>query len=348
MPSTPEMSVVICSLNGAEGVDRALRSLAAQTIADRLEVVLVDDGSGDGTADVGERHGARVVRHGENRGLAAARNSGIDASRGEVIAFLDDDCEADARWAEAILRNYDDRAVAAVGGAVVPGPGDGFTRGFLRRHNPLEPLEIELSRSDRRLYRLWLYLRRRWTAPERPARRPVFGLVGASMSFRREVLEGVGRFDDRFTFGAEELDAFYRVGRVMPERPIVLDAGAAVVHHFSPSLRDTLRRSRAYGRGAARFRAKWPSVGLTIFPAPLAVAALVALAGRSRLALLGALLLPHAFSPSGVRAAVRTRSATPLADAYVELVQEALGNLGFVEGMRRYRDLAPEPDGAAA
>lgn len=348
MSSTPEMSVIICSRNGADGIGRALRSLAAQTIAERLEVVVVDDGSHDGTGDVAERHGARVVRHGVNRGLAAARNSGIDASSGPVIAFLDDDCEADARWAEEILRAYDDDAVAAVGGVVVPGPGDGFVLGYLRRHNPLEPLEIELARSERPLYRLRLYLRRQWTAHERPVRRDVFSLVGASMSLRREVLEGLGRFDERFTFGAEELDVFYRVGRAMPERRIVLDTRAVVTHHFSPSLRDTLRRSRAYGRGAARFRAKWPTVGPTIFPAPLVEAALIGLAGRSRLAALAAVLLPHAVLPAGVRAAVRARSAVPLADAYVAIVQEALGNLGFAEGMRRYRHLAPERDVPAA
>jgi GT2 family glycosyltransferase len=284
-----------------------------------------------------------VVRHPVNRGLAAARNSGIDASRAPLIAFLDDDCEADPRWAERILRAYDDETVAAVGGAVLPGPGDGFTLGYLRRNNPLEPLEIELARSVGRLYRLGLYLRRQWHAPERPARRRVYGLVGANMSFRREVLDEIGRFDERFTFGAEELDAFFHLGRALPERPIVLDADAVVTHHFSPSLRDTLRRSRAYGRGSARFRAKWPAIGIRIFPAPLAAAALVALTGRSRLAALAALALPLAVRPAGIRTAVRARSATPLLDPYVGVAQEALENLGYVEGMARYRRLFPEP-----
>ncbi|WP_217915586.1 glycosyltransferase family 2 protein [Miltoncostaea marina] len=346
MPSPPEMSVVICSLNGAPGVERALRSLAAQTAAGRIETVVVDDGSTDDTAGVAARMGARVVRHERNRGLAAARNSGVDAAAAPVIAFMDDDCEADPRWAEHILAAYaegDD--VAAVGGPVLPGPGDHFVLDYLRRYNPLEPLENELRRSHHPLYRLKLYAQRQWTRPVRPVRRDVYSLVGASMSFRREVLDAVGRFDERFAFGAEELDFFHRVGRAMPDHRILLEVRATMVHHFAPSLRDSLRRSRAYGRGAARFRAKWPGASPTIFPGPLAEAALLAAAPRSRLAALGALVLPHLVTPTGLRIALRERRLAPLLYAYVALLQEACGNVGFVEGMVRYRRFGTEADG---
>src|SRR3954453_6759511 len=75
----PDLSVVVSSLNGAPGVDRALCSLGRQTIADRVEAVVVDDGSSDGTVDVGREHGALAVRPETNRGLAEAGNSGVRA-----------------------------------------------------------------------------------------------------------------------------------------------------------------------------------------------------------------------------------------------------------------------------
>ncbi len=64
---SPRLSVVICSRDGAAGVGRCLRALAAQTIRPALEVIVVDDGSADGTGDVARGHGAIVLRHETSR-----------------------------------------------------------------------------------------------------------------------------------------------------------------------------------------------------------------------------------------------------------------------------------------
>ena len=74
-----DLSVVICSLNGAAGVDRCLHALAAQKDVE-LQVIVVDDGSTDDTSDVAREHGVTVIRHEVNRGLAAARNTGVQAA----------------------------------------------------------------------------------------------------------------------------------------------------------------------------------------------------------------------------------------------------------------------------
>ena len=90
------VSVVIPAYNAANFVGAAIDSVLAQTHAD-LAVLVVDDGSTDATADVIERHArdprVTLVRHERNRGLSAARNTGMRAARGGYLAFLDaDDC----------------------------------------------------------------------------------------------------------------------------------------------------------------------------------------------------------------------------------------------------------------
>ncbi len=344
---TPEMSVIICSRNGGDGIGRALETIAAQTVASRLEVVVVDDGSTDETAAIADAHGARVIRHATNRGLAAARNSGVRGSTAPIVAFIDDDCEAHPQWAERLLDAHGE-GVDGVGGSVTPGPGDDFTRAYLRRHNPLEPLEIELARSAALSYRLRLYLTRQWVRRRLPQQREIFSPVGASMSFRRDAIEQAGLFDEHFAFGAEETELCHRMRMQRPDVRFVLDARARVVHHFRPSMRDTLRRSRSYGRGTARFSRRWPSVNPTIYPAPVVVAALaVAAVRRPRLAPL-ALVAPAVLFPSGLASALRAGRPSLVIDAYVQLLQELCANVGVVEGLWQHRDLEPASDAPVA
>jgi glycosyltransferase involved in cell wall biosynthesis len=336
------LTVVICSLNGGDGVRRCLDALRRQTITDAIQVVVVDDGSTDDTAAIAVAGGAEVVRHAHNRGLSAARNSGIARARAGVVAFLDDDCEPRADWAAELLRGYGDNSdeVVGVGGPIVAvSQGDGFVGGYLTRHNPLGVLELELAHSSAPSYRLMLYIKRMWSKPPADSRRAVYSLVGANMSFRRDVLDAVGGFDERFTFGADELDLCHRIGIQLPWAQLWFEPAAVVRHHFHASLRDTLRRSRAYGVGSARFSRCWKDRKPTLYPLPVLVAALLALSTRHRSLVLAAAVLPHLFGPRGVVDAVARRSPGPLADGYVQLLQEACHDVGCLSGLWRYRHL---------
>jgi len=92
-------------------------AVQVQDTALDYEILVVDDGSQDATAEVAETHGARVIRQ-TNAGPAAARNAGARAARGEVLAFTDADCEPSPGWLEALCRPLlDDASLVAVKGA---------------------------------------------------------------------------------------------------------------------------------------------------------------------------------------------------------------------------------------
>jgi hypothetical protein len=82
----------------------------------------------------------------------------------------------------------------------------------------------------------------------------------------------------------------------------------------------------------------------TFFPGPLIVIGLLIQSTRRPGAAAAAVIVPHLLSPYGLRNAIRTTSFTCLLDAYVQLAQEASGNIGFLEGLWRFRHLRPESD----
>jgi GT2 family glycosyltransferase len=335
---SPRMSVVICSLNGADGVARCLRALGAQSIRPALELIVVDDGSTDATSQVAGALGATVIRHGFNRGIAAARNTGVTAASAEVVAFLDDDCEPCPSWAETLLASYD-RDIIAVGGAVIPNRGTGLVLEYLARHNPILPQELELASSNNIVYRFWLYTKRQWRRTELVHRRQVIAMPSANMSVRRQAVLDIGGFDERIRFSAEDDDLCRRLSHAFPDGRLIIEPAAEVVHYFEPSMRDTLRRSRAYGQGSAVMFCKWPQVRPTLFPFPLAVAALVVGAFWFPALAAVALLVPQLLYPSGLRDAVARRKARILFDAYFQLLQEACENYGFLTGWWHFRKL---------
>lgn len=101
-----DVTVVIPTYNRARLLERALSSLAGQTLErDRYEVIVVDDGGCDRAGEVVKKYGGIYVRQ-ENRGPAAARNRGIKMARAAVIAFTDDDCVVDKKWLAEIAGTF--------------------------------------------------------------------------------------------------------------------------------------------------------------------------------------------------------------------------------------------------
>src|SRR5437879_8230316 len=85
-----QFSIVIPVFNEAENLPQLLKKIRALELAD-LEIIIVDDGSSDGSADVAMRAGANVIRHPYNIGNGAAIKSGIRAARGKLIVLMDGD-----------------------------------------------------------------------------------------------------------------------------------------------------------------------------------------------------------------------------------------------------------------
>lgn len=124
--SSSLVSVVIPARNEERHLPKVLEALQRQACGDvDLELIVVDDGSTDGTAAVAARSGCRVVpaaRPGERGNPGAARNQGVAASRGDPIVFLDADCIVAENWLRHLLDAHR-RGASVVGGSLALPPG---------------------------------------------------------------------------------------------------------------------------------------------------------------------------------------------------------------------------------
>jgi glycosyltransferase involved in cell wall biosynthesis len=231
LDARPLISVVVPTRDRPRALGRCLEALSAQTAIERLEVVVVDDGSVDGDAvaeTVSRWPGARLRRQASS-GPAAARNAGAHAARGRFICFTDDDCEPHEDWAERLVEALESTA-DAVGGRTIGAPSDAIVRASeLIAHAP-----ALVSASEDSL---------------------VF-TPSNNLACRADVLAAVP-FDERYPAAAGEdrewCDRLLRSGRVLRYEP-----AAVLVHHHDSDIRSFLRKQFRYGRGAFRFRRLGP------------------------------------------------------------------------------------------
>src|SRR5262245_42035112 len=124
MPASARISVIIPARNEAAFIPRVVQAVIDQRPAGvDLEVIVVDDGATDGTADAARGAGARVLElQGAGGNPAAARNRGAAAATGDPLIFLDSDCVPAAGWLSALLAAHE-RGATVVGGALDLPPG---------------------------------------------------------------------------------------------------------------------------------------------------------------------------------------------------------------------------------
>ncbi len=181
----------------------------------------------------------KVIESTQTQGLSAARNAGIKASTGDIVVFLDDDAVAEAGWLENLMANYRDQQVMAAGGKAVP----------LWSGRPPAWLPEELYWVVGCTYRGYA----------NGQKTQVRNIHGNTMSFRREIFNTVGGFDDNVghrggkPLGGEETDFCIRMSSFYPEAKIIYDP-RSVVSHKVPGRRCTLHYlfQRSYGEGVGK------------------------------------------------------------------------------------------------
>lgn len=237
----PDVSVVICAYTEErwEPLLAAVGSVRAQSVPAREVIVVVDHDDGLLARAREAITDAVVVANEHARGLSGARNTGMALASGAVVAFLDDDARAGTDWLARLGAAYADPAVLGVGGKVRADWDHGRPDWF--------PAEFD-----------WVVGCTHSGLPSEAA--PVRNLVGANMSFRRDVLDGLGGFRDglgrvgKVPLGCEETELCIRASQRWSTGRIVY-LPEATVEHTVPASRASVgyfvSRCHAEGRSKA-------------------------------------------------------------------------------------------------
>jgi GT2 family glycosyltransferase len=229
LPELPRVSIVVCSYNGGKTLEQCLRSLLALDYPD-YEIIVVDDGSTDDTRAILARYPKVLAIHQPNRGLSAARNAGLQAASGAIIAYTDSDCFADVNWLAHLVYHFTCSEAAAVGGPNLT-PEDGRVAACVAAA-PGQPTHV--LESDQ-------------VAEHIP---------GCNMAFRREALLAINGFDPHYRKAGDDVDVCWRLQQA--GYWIAFAPGASVWHHRRQTPRAYLRQQAGYGEAEALLRFKHP------------------------------------------------------------------------------------------
>ena len=226
----PSISVVICAYNAAETLDECLRHTCALEYPG-LEIVVVDDGSTDATAEIVLRHPRARLLQIEHGGLSAARNAGLEAATKDVVAYLDSDAYPSSEWPYYLALAFDAADVGGAGGPNLP-PADDPPEAHVVARAPGGPVQVLIS-DDRAEH-----------------------VPGCNMAFWKLVLSEIGGFDPVYTKAGDDVDFCWKT--LNRDWKIGFHPAALVWHHRRPGLRAYLRQQRDYGRSEALVEARHP------------------------------------------------------------------------------------------
>lgn len=227
----PRMSIVVCTYRGAGLLRPCLESFRRLRYPDR-EVIVVNDG-GDPAVEalVAAFPEVRLVPRRPHGGLSAARNAGARAATGEIVVYTDDDCEADPDWLAWMAHAFASGGFAAVGGPNVPPPPVSRLRAMVAAApgGPAHVLIDDVSAEH---------------------------LPGCNLAVRREVIESMGGFDERFWTAGDDVDFCWRL--IAAGHRIGFHPAAMVWHHRRFTVRAYLKQQLGYGRAEAMLIPLYP------------------------------------------------------------------------------------------
>ena len=221
--------MVVATYNGSRTLEACLQSLVELDYP-HYEVIVVDDGSTDRTPEIIRAYPTvKFIRRPSNQGLSVARNVGIAAATGEIVAFTDSDCIADKDWLNYLVQTLESGDYAAVGGPNISPPAHDHVQACVAAA-PGSPSHVLLTDTDAE------------------------HIPGCNMAFYKWALETIDGFDPGFRKAGDDVDVCWRL--LQGGFKIGFSPSAVVWHHRRFTIGAYYRQQTGYGEAEALLRFK--------------------------------------------------------------------------------------------
>ena len=226
----PVFSVVICTYNGAATIKDTLEGMKRLKYP-HFEVIVVNDGSRDNTAEIVRQYEFVKLITTSNCGLGSARNTGMYNATGDIIAYIDDDAYPDTHWLHYLAYAYNYSTHGAMGGPNIIPEEDGPIATCVANApgGPVHVLETDEIAEH---------------------------VPGCNLSVRRDVLMKIGGFDTIYRCAGDDVDVCWRIQEA--GYTIGFHPSALVWHHRRNSLKAYWNQQKGYGKAEALLEGKWP------------------------------------------------------------------------------------------
>ena len=225
----PSISVLVCTYNGKRTIRDCLEGLKKVDYPN-FEVIVVNDGSTDGTELIAKEYGFKVISI-PNGGLSNARNVGMRAAKGEIVAYIDDDAVPDPQWLTYLAATFLSTDHVGVGGPNIPPADDGPIAECVA-NAPGGPIHVLLTDQQAE------------------------HIPGCNMAFRKAALEAIGGFDAQFRIAGDDVDLCWRLQK--QGWTLGFNPAAMVWHHRRNSVKTYWKQQLNYGKAEGYLERKWP------------------------------------------------------------------------------------------
>ncbi|MEW6203538.1 MAG: glycosyltransferase family 2 protein [bacterium] len=203
-----DLSIIIITLDAFPLLRRCIESIRTSVRKISFEIIVVDNGSADGTADwLSGQKEIRTIRNEHNRGVAPARNQGLKEARGRYLLILDVDTEVERAALDTLVWQMESYPRTGIGAPMLT-DADGSLQFTCRRYPTVfsklyrrMPFAFAEKRLDKELLKDW----------DHGIAREVDYVIGACQIIRREAFDQVGLLDDKIFYGPEDIDYCLRM-----------------------------------------------------------------------------------------------------------------------------------------